>query len=364
MNDMRGDRDVRGGMPYDRGNRDMRGRHDMRGDHDIRGDRDMRGGRDMRGDRDMRDNNYGTEFSQEDMRSAPLGYSRGGRDEHGWATGGFRDTTSRGGFGGRGQFDRLRDQNGRLIDEYGDRRHYYAGGADSASRSEWRAGTDISPRRYTDEDDDDRRTRGYRGDIDNRSRQFIGDHHDDDDMRGQFRRSRFDGELGRRGSVGEVRYLNDPRRGEHQYRQGTQMPRDDREQRDWYDSQDRGFRSIDDMRDMHGSGGMAPGERQHGREYGRDDHDASGADIRRTNEWTNDVRRTNQWDRDDVMSNETNQEEPEHHVPRGASSIDNPNQGADAPTGGNGAGGGNGVGGNGVGGNGVGSNNRDASRRH
>jgi hypothetical protein len=66
---------------------------------------------------------------------------------------------------------------------------------------------------YTDEDEEDRCQRGLCGDHDSRSLQFIAHSADTDDLRGQFRRSRNDGVLGRRGRIEEIRAM-DLRRGE------------------------------------------------------------------------------------------------------------------------------------------------------
>jgi hypothetical protein len=60
---------------------------------------------------------------------------------------------------------------------------------------------DIERERMTDEDEEDRAQRGLRGDYDNRALQFVSHTAGTDDLRGQFRRSRDDGELGRRGDV-------------------------------------------------------------------------------------------------------------------------------------------------------------------
>lgn len=115
---------------------------------------------------------------------------------------GLRRDDFRGGFGNRGQFSRLRDQHGHYIDEDQDqRRNRYLGASELESRSPWRGGSyhgDVY--RYTSEDDTDRELRGIRYDRrDGRSRQWASQP-GDDDMRGQFQRSRDDGELGMRGS--------------------------------------------------------------------------------------------------------------------------------------------------------------------
>lgn len=117
------------------------------------------------------------------------------------------DTTSRGGFGQRGEFGRLRDQLGRPIDEHADQSRNYSDPADqwdAETQSRFHGEPDIDLQHQTDEDDADRRLRGLRGDYDNRARQFVGHTTDTDDLRGQFRRSRDDGELGRRGRIEDV----------------------------------------------------------------------------------------------------------------------------------------------------------------
>lgn len=192
--DMRGDHG-QSGMRYDNRHSDMRGSYRLRDNDDnrqsdMRDDnrrRDMRGASDHEARPNDRRGNYRPSY---------------GHDDHGWRTDAPRDYTSRGGFGGRGQFGRLRDQNGAPIDEHLDQRRNYAATPDELR--ERVADHHEHGELFTDENRDDRRLRGMRGDSDNRARQFASYHDEDDDMRGQFRRSRNDGELGRRGSTGTL----------------------------------------------------------------------------------------------------------------------------------------------------------------